>query len=126
MPRKFDITKLAELLENQFHQIDVLYIFGSSKDGMIKDGSDIDIAVLLSDNSDKMLQFEIALAVDNAFKTNVDIVVLNSANPILIHEIIKTGNRLFERNSEKRAIFEVNAFKDYVDYSYFLRRRYAN
>ena len=73
----------------------------------------------------KLLQFKIALVVDDAFKCNVDIVLLNSSNPLLTHEVIKTGNRIFEKNSKKRAIFEVNAFRDYVDYSYFLKRRYA-
>ena len=123
--KKIDLNRIKNLLESQFPEILVAYIFGSAKDGYIKSGSDIDLAVLLDDNYDKLLEFKIAAEIEEAFKCKIDIVVLNTANPILTHEIFRNGNRLFERDSLKRAVFEVNAFRDYIDNIYFLRRRYA-
>ena len=123
--KKIDLNELKHLLEKKFPEISIAYIFGSAKYGYIKAGSDIDIAVLLDDNYEKLLEFKIAADIEEAFKCKVDIVVLNTANPILTYEIFKTGNRLFEKDSLKRAVFEVNAFRDYIDNIYYLRRRYA-
>ncbi len=123
--KKIDLNELKHLLEKKNPEISIAYIFGSAKDGYIKEGSDIDIAVLLCYNYEKLLEFKIAADIEEAFKCKVDVVVLNTANPILTYEVFKTGNRLFERDSLKRAVFEVNAFRDYIDNIYYLRRRYA-
>ncbi|MCD4818304.1 MAG: nucleotidyltransferase domain-containing protein [Candidatus Cloacimonetes bacterium] len=121
----FNPAELAQLLEKKYPEILIAYIFGSAKNGFVKANSDIDLAVLLDDNCDKFIQFKIAVELEKFYNCKVDTVVLNSANPLLIHEVMQKGNRLFERNSAKRAMFEVNAFRDFVDSSYFLRRRYA-
>ena len=123
--KKVDIEKLKNLLKKEFSQIEIAYIFGSAKEGNIKEGSDIDIAVLLKNNYNSMLSLEIGAFIEEHFKCKTDVVELNKANPILKHEVFKQRKRLFERDSTKRAIFEANSFRDYLDNIYYLRRRLA-
>ena len=123
--KKIDLKILKKMLEREFPEISIAYIFGSAKDGVIKSNSDIDIAVLLKNNYEKLIEFKIAAEIEEYFQCKTDVIVMNTANPILKYEVFKNGNRLFERDSKERAIFEVNAFRDYLDNTYFLRRRYA-
>jgi hypothetical protein len=53
----------------------------------------------------------------------VDVVVLNHASAILQHEAIRDGVRLYEVSSMERRIYELTAFKDYVDAVYFQEQR---
>jgi uncharacterized protein len=120
-----DFSKLMQIVQKQFPQILIAYVFGSAKNGKLKTGSDIDFAILLSSGYDKLLEFKIAVFLEEQLQNKIDLVVLNTANSVLSHQVLVNGNRIFERNSEHRVIFESNLFRDYIDNTYFLRRRYA-
>jgi hypothetical protein len=47
---------------------------------------------------------------------DVDVVVLNEAEPRLFHEIVRTGGILFEKNRKYRIVREVRNRKLYEDY----------
>ena len=123
--KKIDISYLTDFLRDKYEEIQIAYIFGSSKNGNVKDRSDIDIAVYLTEKASSFLQFKIATDLEEEFNIPIDVVVLNKANPILAHEVLRNGKRLFERDNEFRAFVELRIFKDYIDNSYYLMRRYG-
>ena len=123
MKKYLDIERIKLFLRDNFKEIQIAYIFGSAKDGVLKDGSDIDIALLLEKEYNIFLEFKIADDLETLLKTNIDIIVLNKTNPILTHEVLRNGIRLFEREYEKRALFELSIFKFFLDNEYYLRKR---
>jgi predicted nucleotidyltransferase len=91
------------------------WAFGSSQDGHVGPGSDIDIAVLFE--SPPSLEMQIALLAklqDALHFEDIDLVVLNDANPILRFEAI-SGRPLFCRDLERRAGFASLTAREYED-----------
>ncbi len=56
----------------------------------------------------------------------VDVVVLNRVSPILQHEVIRDGVRLYEASAMERRLFEVRSFRDHVDASVVCSPRTAS
>jgi len=99
------------------------YLFGSYAAGNATNLSDVDIAILLAPDvpSEKYLDYRVqyfSLAEKNFRDDRIDIVVLNSAPPLLKHEAIK-GALLFERSPEARVQFEVDVQRKYLDLKSF-------
>ena len=81
------------------------WAFGSSQDGHVGPDSDIDIALLFE--SPPSLEVQMALLAelqDTLHFEDIDLVVLNDANPILRFEAI-SGRPLFCRDMGRRAEF---------------------
>ena len=95
------------------------YIFGSVAQGRARPGSDVDVAVLLSDDLDGEAQFRrqlrLGTEVEEAIGRRTDLVVLNDAPPLLQHQVLKHGRLVFERDRAARVEFEVRAGKIYAD-----------
>lgn len=113
------------------------YLFGSRAGASsgAKPEPDIDIAVLLDEThaSGDTLDIKIKLAreigellkidylgsVNNRGKPNefgiLDIVILNEAPPVLLHEVIKHNLLIFERDRKKRIDFEFYSELKYLD-----------
>jgi predicted nucleotidyltransferase len=94
----FNHNNLAKALK-VIPEIAFAYVFGSSQNGNVKEGSDIDIAVYLleMEGSDKTgLRLKILRAVEIAVPgfDNFDVVVLNKANSILSMKALQ-GKLLF-------------------------------
>jgi predicted nucleotidyltransferase len=123
--KKIDIPALKEFLLRTFPEIKIAYLFGSAKGGVVKDGSDLDIAFLLNKGTSLMIQFDIINELEALLKMPVDVVILNKANSILAFEILKTGTRIIDKNTEDRTMFELKLFRNYLDSTYFLHRRFA-
>ena len=99
MVRQFDINKVRQNL-NAFNEIAFAYVFGSAKDGVIKEGSDIDIGIYVTkERNDLDLRLKILTALENAVSgfDNFDLVILNNASSVLAMEAIK-GKLLFVRD----------------------------
>ena len=82
--------------------------------------SNVDIAVWLdpamSPEQRFALRTELWLAAVEALGTGeVDIVVLNQAPPLLRHQVMKGGIRLFERDPRARVRLETAAVLEYFD-----------
>ena len=77
-------------------------VFGSSADGMVRPGGDLDVAVWLAEaeatNVDRLLR--IVGAIEDAFGVVCDLTVLNTAGPVLRHEALK-GRVLFVRQDSE-------------------------
>lgn len=99
------------------------YLFGSCVTGVVTESSDIDIAVLLRDNIDSKNYGDIKLSIINDMIEllsfdRIDVVILNTAPPLLSHEVIKKGMLLFSKNEENRIQYVACATMHYLDTIY--------
>lgn len=105
------------------------YLFGSLAEGRATSDSGVDIAVLLRDDADAAVGGERHLALmgdlERFADREVDVVMLNTASPILQQQILQHGRLLYEGDRRARVEFEVRAGKIYADlkpmYDYFAR-----
>jgi predicted nucleotidyltransferase len=120
------ITEAATAVLGRYPSVTLAYLFGSVAKGCARPDSDVDIAVLLTPGtgSDQpMFQFGLAAELEKQVGQPVDLVVLNSASPVLQHEVIQHGQRLQERDPAGRAFFELSVFKRYQEHRYYQERR---
>jgi predicted nucleotidyltransferase len=100
--------------------IQAAYLFGSVAAGRDHAGSDIDIAVLLAPSvrPAMMLSYRLNLMADLGFalhRTDVDVVILNQAPPLLAHRVLSQGTLVFERSKSSRVKFQVRTAARYLD-----------
>ncbi|OGO43250.1 MAG: hypothetical protein A2Z04_08765 [Chloroflexi bacterium RBG_16_57_9] len=113
--------KLVEALRSFFAgQEDVVaaYLFGSHATGKARPQSDVDTAVLLSEDDDLARFYRRLRLIDEVSDVcgrEADVIVLNDAPPLLQNEVLKHGRLLFERDRAARVEFEVQAGKIYAD-----------
>jgi len=105
-------------------RVSVAYLFGSYAKKTRTADSDIDIAILLSETPEKMLEYYLHL-VDELSKilgNQVDLIILNASPPLLKHQVIKYGKIVYSRNEEARVKFEARTQCEYLDFSRALAR----
>jgi len=92
----FDSKELGEIIEEELNEVAFAFLFGSAKEGIIREGGDIDIGVFLIDrkNKEKVISKLIGIVEKILPGLICDIVFLNDAEPILAKEII-SGKLLF-------------------------------
>lgn len=97
---QFDINKLADVLQAACTDVVFALLYGSAKDGVVKPGSDIDIALYIDGKATIELYMNAADAVRQICpNAEPDIGILNSAEPIYRFEALK-GKLLFNKNME--------------------------
>lgn len=104
-------------------EVVVGYIFGSYSTERVRPKSDIDIAVLLRDDIDSKDYGNIKLSIINDLIDllsfdRIDVVILNTASPLLSHEVIKKGMIIFSKNNAKRIQYTTYATIHYLDTIY--------
>lgn len=94
------------------------YIFGSYAEGVSRTDSDVDLAVLLERIPGDTLKYRLDMMDETKMllKLNTEIIILNEAPRLLQFQVIQKGNIIFERNPDKRALFEMNVASRYYDY----------
>jgi len=117
------VKRLATLFENE-KNILVAYLFGSYARGYETVQSDVDIAVLLSEVPEKLLEYYLYLErkLAEALEKDVNLVFLNDAPPLLKYQVIKYGRLLFSRSERVRVTFEAKSLCEYLDFSRALKR----
>lgn len=95
------------------------YVFGSVAQDRERADSDLDIAVLFSPRVPRDRYFDLTIELNTeiagATHTNVvDVVVLNTATPLLAYEVLTKGRRILG-SQEARVEWEVDALKRYFD-----------
>lgn len=114
MSRQIDWQKTIPIWEAN-PKIVAVWAFGSAMDGMMREGGDVDTAVLTTTplTFDKQLtllgRLQAALHTDD-----IDLVILNDANPILRFEAV-SGKRLFCRDLSAMAGFVSLTAREYED-----------
>jgi uncharacterized protein len=96
------------------------YLFGSVAEGTANAMSDVDVAVLLLQclgaEAELERRIELVVALEPYADREVQLVVLNSAPPVLAHEVIRRGTLLFQRDEEERVAFESLVYRMYRDF----------
>ncbi len=111
------VTPKASDILGADERIILAYLFGSRAKGTETRESDTDVAVLLKELPADALDFYLDLAdrLSAAFNGHVDLVILNTAPPLLKREVIRHGKVLFSRDESTRVSFEARSMKEYMD-----------
>jgi predicted nucleotidyltransferase len=122
----FKHSELSKALRN-FEEIAFAYVFGSSQDEIVNEGSDIDIAVYLIKNEKELeMRLQIIAELEKIIPSfsNFDLVVLNSANSILAMQAIK-GKLLFIKDGYKDlyASFYSQTCRQFEDDSFWMKKQ---
>jgi predicted nucleotidyltransferase len=94
------------------------YVFGSQASGATTPLSDIDLAVLLESGVASPGTVQAALISDLMLvvrRSDVDVVILNGAPPLLKQRVISRGRVIYCRDEGARVHFEVAARREYFD-----------
>lgn len=97
--------------------VKVVYLFGSKRSGKTHKESDVDIAVLFRDgyapDIDMMLEMQDNLT--SLLSRETDIVVLNTASPIIRMQVLRKGKILLKRDQRAYSRFFVHTINEYDD-----------
>ena len=101
-------------------EIQAAYLFGSAASGRTRPDSDLDVAVLLTRpiRASRSLDYRLKLMTDLGAalrRSDVDVVILNDAPPLLAHRILSQGKLVFERSASARVRFQVRIAGLYAD-----------
>ncbi|SHK23510.1 type VII toxin-antitoxin system MntA family adenylyltransferase antitoxin [Paramaledivibacter caminithermalis] len=118
------INRLIKILKKN-NKIIMAYVFGSIVKGNETKDSDIDIAIYISKGEiDAFEYLSLKRELMDVSSKEVDIVILNDANPLIKQEIFRDGKKLFSRDKELESnfivhsLFEYEDMKKYYDLSY--------
>ena len=122
-------SSIAERLRQRFEhdpgEAIAVYLFGSEARGTAGADSDVDVAILFGRRPAATLEgqpYGLAADLASALGRRVDVVVLDTAPPDLIHRVLRDGIVLLDRERSKRIAFEVAARNAYFDLKPFLDR----
>jgi predicted nucleotidyltransferase len=130
------LSELAPVFESD-PAVVLAFLFGSYARGQQHARSDVDVALLLAPDVPREQYLDYRLKyiqhLTRLFRDDrVDVVILNTAPPLLAHEAIG-GKMLFERSPEARVEFMVRVQREYLDMQYiydvsyrYLRERLRN
>lgn len=101
-------------------EIDAAYVFGSAATGRTRRDSDLDIAVLLARPlaPSRATDYRLGLMTDLGsvlHRSDVEVVILNDASPLLAHRVLSRGTLVFERSASARIRFQVRTASRYFD-----------
>jgi predicted nucleotidyltransferase len=125
--KRIDVDRLAAVLEG-IEDVEYAMIFGSAQDGVVHAGSDLDVAVWLTQADgptiDRLAQ--IVGKVEDALGVSCDLAVLNTAGPVLRHEALQ-GRVLFVRLAREADFseFYVRTCAEYEDLMAWRTRQLA-
>jgi predicted nucleotidyltransferase len=109
---------IATVLAARPERIAAAWLFGSRAAGRARADSDVDVAILMSDDPPATLDgmgFDIAAALEEQLDVPVDLVVLNRAPVELVHYVLRGGELVYETDALLRVAFEVRARAEYFD-----------
>lgn len=122
--KRMIVDNMDRLIEA--YGIRLVYIFGSYAKGNNNEKSDIDIAVLLNNDYNPMDKLELIGELTSVLRReDIDLVILNSANPVLRHQVIKYGKLIYMESEDVKVDFEVKVLKEYMDMEPFRKVQMA-
>jgi predicted nucleotidyltransferase len=109
-----DLDSVRRALEER-RDVRLVYLFGSAARGEARSSSDVDVAILFAPLPEARDLDALAEQLGAAAQCAVDLVVLNTAPPLLAHEIVATGRPLLCRDEDERLRFVTRAIARYLD-----------
>jgi predicted nucleotidyltransferase len=124
--RTIDIQQLTEIIRDKFPDIAFAYLFGSSQEGVVKQGSDLDIAVYYK-GDDIFIRFRLEEQLEQVIGNGIyiDVVELQKIdNTVLAFEAL-SGKQLFVRDEciDEYADFYVRICRKYEDEMYWMKKQ---
>ncbi|MGQ0652585.1 MAG: type VII toxin-antitoxin system MntA family adenylyltransferase antitoxin [Betaproteobacteria bacterium] len=118
--------KLRRALEPRAEILEA-YLFGSQATGRAQAHSDIDVAVYIDRTRAQAGRYGysadvVAELVDALHASDIDVVVLNEADPVLYHRVLRDGRRLFSRDLRATTTREGYALSRYCDHLPLVRK----
>ena len=101
-------------------EIQAAYVFGSVATGRTRPNSDVDVAVLIARRARRAdtLKYRLTLMADLGSalgRSDVEVVLLGEAPPLLAHRILSQGTLVYERSRSARVTFQVATASRYLD-----------
>src|SRR4051812_47968058 len=114
------IDRVAAVLATRAEILEA-YLYGSQARGEAQPHSDVDVAVYLDpevpDRTGFGLDAEIATDLMTAVgRSDVEVLILNRADPVLYHRVLRDGIRVCSRDLAKTTTREGRALSRYCDY----------
>jgi uncharacterized protein len=118
-----EILRLLEDLKANVPGLRLVIVFGSHASGRAREDSDIDMAFAAERPLEAGALFDLKMHAQCKVSSPVDLIDLANSNlsVLLKHEIITTGQPIFERDQTVLSEFEARILRDYHDFMY--RRR---
>lgn len=115
-----DIERAVARCASKRREVAAAYVFGSVATGRARKDSDVDVAVLLGRplSASRALSYRLKLMADLGsalHRSDVDLVLLNDASPLLAHRVLSKGRLVFERSRSARVRFQVRTASRYAD-----------
>ncbi len=113
-----EITKFLNFLNKDLtNLVDFILVFGSFAKGNYNDESDIDIGIFVNEEhlSDKTV-IEIRDSLDDIADREVDLVVLNDADPIITMQILANGKLIYCKDKHQFNLFKARKISEYLDF----------
>lgn len=118
-------ARLVPLLEALPDEVLSVSLFGSYASDSAGPHSDVDLAFWRRTKSEPVASqqpYALAAALESSLGREVDLVELNHATPDLLHEVLRDGIVLLDRDPDARVRLEVAARAHYFDMLPVLRR----
>lgn len=106
--------RIVALLEERFG-LDALFVFGSEAAGTRHRGSDLDLAALFRRRPDALALLDAQTALEEIAGTDVDLIDLGTASPILARQVLGYGRCVFGPDAPELARFEATLPGRYED-----------
>jgi predicted nucleotidyltransferase len=120
------IAAVTDLLESDA-RIAAAILFGSAAQGRARASSDLDVGVVARSTGDadalEAEQLELVARLSAAAGRDVQLVVLDRADPVLGRQAFSNGRTLFERDSARKADVLERILTEYFDGEYHRRQR---
>jgi len=99
----------------QRYGLRLIVLFGSQVSGRLHPESDVDVAVWSTGSLTSAQRLDLWRELSEAFEAEVDLGVLNHAEPIFLFQVARTGHRLYEQRRGEWTEFRAYAFRYYWD-----------
>jgi uncharacterized protein len=117
------LARLAEVFRSE-PAVVAAWLFGSVAQGRATALSDVDFAVLLGPDAPQdldrfVLLDRLARALADVLGVNeraVDVACLNEQGVVFQHQVVRTGQQLYERDPRSRMLFVWKVLQEYLDF----------
>jgi uncharacterized protein len=119
------IERVRLAVDRAPEEVVAMYLYGSWARGTARPDSDVDLGFWRRTPSEPRLAAQphaLAVSLEGRVDRDVDLVELNHAPVDLVHEVLRDGIIVLDRDPELRVRFEIRARREYLDMLPVLRR----
>ncbi|HZY10369.1 MAG TPA: nucleotidyltransferase domain-containing protein [Bacteroidota bacterium] len=120
--KKEEINKKLTNLFSSKAEIILAYLFGSTAEGKAHKFSDVDVAVYYKTNPSFKRHLQLINDICSILETDdVDVVNMNTASPLIIHDILSFGELLICRDDNLYVNLRTRTLREFDDLVHILR-----